>query len=43
MKITAPLAALLAGTVLAGAASACEVTLRSSISRPISCTAATVG
>jgi len=34
MKITATLAALLAGTVLAGAASACEVTLRSSDTHP---------
>lgn len=34
MKITAPLAALLAGTMLAGVASACEVTLRSSDTHP---------
>jgi len=34
MKITATLAALLAGTVLAGAASTCEVTLRSSDTHP---------
>lgn len=34
MKMTATLAALLAGTMLAGAASACEVTLRSSDTHP---------
>lgn len=34
MKLTAPLAALLAGTALAGAAAACETTLRSSDTHP---------
>ena len=34
MKITATFAALLAGTMIAGAAGACEVTLRSSDTHP---------